>query len=72
MPRGMFMALQPFDAAHLFMAPKEPGVYVVHPVLPGPTKPLYVGRWRWSMHDRLVRHFRGARSRKIAAANKAG
>jgi hypothetical protein len=54
---GIFMkVLQPFDDRHIARAPDKPGVYIVYET----GTPVYVGRSRVSIRERLVAH-RGGR-----------
>jgi hypothetical protein len=68
--RGIFGNLQAFDQLHVLLAPNEAGVYILWKVSGPKPEPFYVGRSRVSMRGRLLQHWLGTGSRKIAATRK--
>jgi excinuclease UvrABC nuclease subunit len=62
----MFMKLVPFDPVQVSRVPREPGVYIIY--AKATNEPVYVGRSRRDIHDRLQRHVTRQGSRKVAEA----
>ena len=59
MSTGIFMTvLQPFDDFHIDKSPDKAGVYVIYES----GTPVYVGRSRTSIRERLVAHRHGRRN----------
>ncbi len=67
MASGVFLkSLLPFDLSHVQNVPRAPGIYIVYSKQTG--QPIYIGRSRRDIHERLLRHVTRTGSRKIAEA----
>ena len=64
----MFSPRRSFDFAGMTTVPREPGVYVVYDL----AGPVYVGRSRVSIRDRLMAHVTGRGNRNLALARHVG
>ena len=64
----MFSRRLPFDFAAVATVPHEPGVYIVYDL----AGPIYVGRSRVSIRDRLMAHLTGRGNRNLALAIRVG
>ena len=64
----MFSSRRPFDLVSVATIPHEPGVYVVYDL----AGPIYVGRSRVSVRDRLVAHVTGRGNRNLRMATQVG
>jgi excinuclease UvrABC nuclease subunit len=62
MASGIFSNKQPFNALNISLLPHFPGIYILY--LQG--RPVYVGRSRVSVKDRLNAHVKCRGSRKVA------
>jgi hypothetical protein len=62
----MFGKRVPFNRLYVSRVPRESGIYIIYSQLT--KEPVYVGRSRRDIHDRLQRHLVGTGSRKIADA----
>ena len=68
----MFMNMKrlPFSIENIHRVPPEPGVYIIYDK--ESRRPVYVGRSRVDIRQRLLCHFRHRGSRKIAEALSRG
>jgi hypothetical protein len=66
----MFMRRLSFSIENICRVPKKPGVYIIYDR--GSRQPVYVGRSRVDIRQRLLRHVQCRGSRKIAQALLAG
>jgi len=64
MHRGIFRAVTSFDETNVRAVPHRPGVYIVYDL----AGPIYVGRSRRDIHERLWRHLHGQGNRNLAMA----
>ena len=68
MHRGIFRPLTSFDETNVRAVPHRPGVYTVYDL----AGPIYVGRSRWDIQERLWRHLDGQGNRNLAMAMRLG
>lgn len=64
MGQGIFTALRKFDVHSVAMVPRRAGVYIVYDL----AGPIYVGRSRQDIHERIWRHLNGRGNRNLAMA----
>lgn len=64
----MFSTRRPFDVVRVSAVPCESGVYVVYDL----AGPIYVGRSRVSIRDRLMAHVTGRGNRNLTLARHVG
>jgi excinuclease UvrABC nuclease subunit len=60
---SIFRNLVKFDSTHVLNVPSAPGVYIIYNSL---GEPIYVGRSRVNINDRLRKHVMGKGNRGIA------